>query len=171
MEKTGARCRVDSSQREIANDAIALRRKVVFWRRVVWMILGAAAILLTVVWNRYETRRRECRDTLLYNAELAKKVDLAHEHVSILEQQWQMFDIPSKGSSPRHYDLIARNWAVIPAAGEKVPLAVCADAHLDLFTRGRHVLFNTLEGMRVDWLSDEEAQSIVEMARKDNPHK
>ncbi len=135
------------------------------------MILGTVAILLVVLWNRYETRRRECRDTLLYDAELAKKVDLAHEHVNILEQQWQMFDLPTKGNSPRHYDLIARNWAVIPAAGEKIPLAVCADVHLDLFTRGRHVLFNTLEGMRVDWLSDDEAQTIVEMARKDNPHK
>lgn len=161
---------MDSNQREIANDAIALRRKVVFWRRVVWMILGTVAILLAVLWNRYETRRRECRDALQYDSELAKKVDLAHEHVNILEQQWQLFDSSSKSNSPRHYDLIAQNWAVIPAAGEKVPLAVCADAHLELFSRGRHVLFNTLEGMRVDWLSDEEAQPIVEMARKDNPH-
>lgn len=135
------------------------------------MVLGTAFVIVAVVWNRYETRRRECRDTLASYAEMAKKSDLAHEHTGILEQQWQEFETPPNGNSPRHYDLIVLNWTVVPKEGEKVPLAICADTHLELLTRGRHVLFNTSEGFQIEWLPEEEAQPILEKALKDNPHK
>lgn len=156
---------------EIANEAIALRRKVIFWRRAVWLVLGTAAVFVVVVWNRYETRRRECRETLIAYGEMAKGFDLAHEHASILEQQWQEFEQPPNGQSPRHYDLIVRNWPIIAKEGERVPLAVCADPHLDMFTRGRYVLYSTADGYKVHWLPEEEARPIIEKARADNPHK
>lgn len=146
----------------------ALRRKVIFWRRIAWLALGGASIVLLVIWTRGQTRRQECYAALKAYADMAWKLKLAEQHPSILEQQWQEFDQSALDLSPEHYDLIAKNWAVRPGPNEDIVLAVCRDPHLLVFSSGRHVLKRHGEGFIIEWLSEAEAAPIAAEARKDN---
>ncbi|HKQ49454.1 MAG TPA: hypothetical protein VJZ71_15390 [Phycisphaerae bacterium] len=157
-----------ASSEDAISETQALRRKVVFWRRVAWLALGGAALFLMVVWTRGQARQRECFDALTRFAEVALASQLSAQHPEILEQQWQSFEQISSGIAPDHYDLIVKNWASRQTPGEDLPLAVCRDSHLLLFSSGRHVLRRTESGFRVDWLDEKEATPIAAEARKDN---
>lgn len=159
---------VGGDSMDLVTQTRQLRRKVTFWRRAAWLILGAAAVFVVVFWNRGETRRRECRESLGLYAEIAAEVHLSEQHVDILEAQWNEFEPPLRGSSPMHYDLIARNWMAAPKPGESIPLAVCRDRHITTFSIGRHVLMKTEKGHRIVWLDEDAAEPIVEDARRDN---
>jgi uncharacterized membrane protein YedE/YeeE len=102
----------------------ALRRKVVFWRRVAWLAFGGAGIVMLVVWTRGETRRRDCFESLRHYADLARTNKLAEQHPEILEQQWQELEQAATGIPPEHYDLIVKNWTARPGSGEEPVLAV-----------------------------------------------
>lgn len=158
---------LESSEDAIA-ETQALRRKVVFWRRVAWLALGGAAIFLMVVWTRGQARQRECFEALTRFAESSQTSQLSAQHPEILEQQWQSLEQTPSGNAPDHYDLIVKNWVARQAPGEELPLAVCRDSHLLLFSSGRHVLRRTESGFRVDWLDEKDAAPIAAEARKDN---
>lgn len=153
-------------------DAVALNRtlsrKVTFWRRAAWLVLGGAAVFGMVFYSRGETRRRECRESLAHYADIAAKVRLFDEDPAILEKQWDQFEQPPNNNSPLHYDLIVRNWIRQPKPGDAVPLAVCRDRHITSLSVGRHVLMNTPNGYKVVWIKDEDALSYLKDARQDN---
>jgi len=146
----------------------ALRRKVVFWRRVAGLALGGVGIVMLVVWTRGQTRQRECHDALLGYAEKARSANLAEQHPDILEQQWQEFEQNAKGIPADHYDLIVKNWVARQGPEGDPVLAVCRDSHLLVFTSGRHVLKRHGDGFKIEWLSEEAAAPITAEARKDN---
>ncbi|RIK67321.1 MAG: hypothetical protein DCC65_07175 [Planctomycetota bacterium] len=149
----------------------ALNKKVTFWRRMAWLLIGGVVVFGAVLYSRGETRRRECRESLQHYMELAEKYKLSEQHPELLEQQWDQFETPGGGTSALHYDLIVRNWTQIPKAGESIPLAVCRDRHLTSFSIGRHVLMNTTEGYRIVWMKEDDAEHLARQARQDNPKK
>ena len=162
---------LDADSMDLVAQTRHLRRKVTFWRRMAWMIFGAAAVFGIVFWNRGETRRRECRDTLEHYAEFAAQAKLGNQRPELLELQWNQFEQPVPGSSPVHYDLILHKWSAVPVPGEKIPLAVCRDRHITTLSIGRHVLMNTDKGYRVVWMNEAEAETILRDARRDNPRR
>jgi len=145
-----------------------LRRKLNFWQRTVWLLLGAVVILGTVVWQRGELRRRECFQSLEYFAKLAHDNQLGRQDPAILEQQWQALEPGMAKLSPIHYDLIVQNWLATPKADEKLPLAVCRESHFLMLSRGRHVLFRDVMGEHIEWDPEDAAADIVAKALKDN---
>lgn len=157
----------DADSRDLIAQTRALRRKVTFWRRTAWLLLGGAIVFGAVFYSRGETRRRECRESLEHYAKMATRFKLAEQHPDILEQQWDEFEQLAGGTSPQHYDLIVRNWAKLPKAGEQIPLAVCRDRHVTSVAIGRHVLMNTVEGHELVWTAEEDAVNIVREARGD----
>lgn len=162
----------DKPTRDSPDDAIAetqaLRRKVVFWRRVAWLAVGGAAIVMLVVWTRGQTRQGECSAALSHFAELASIHHLSEQHPAILEQQWQQFDTTVSSIPPEHYDLIVKNWVAAQNPGEDLVLAICRDSHLLLFSSGRHVLKRHGKSYAIEWLSEDAAAPIAAEARKDN---
>lgn len=158
----------DSDSMDLVSQTRSLRRKVTFWRRAAWMILGAAAVFLIVFWNRGETRRRECRASLQHYLELAHSAKLATQRADLIELHWNQFEPPTVGLSPMHFDLIVRNWGTLPKAGERIPLAICRDRHITTLSIGRHLLYATEKGLAITWLDEEAAQEYVEDARRDN---
>lgn len=153
---------------ELLAETRSLRRRVEFWQRIVWLILGACVILTTVIWQRGELRSRECFQALLYYSGQARRLHLADQHPAIFEQQWQSLEAGPVKITPIHYDLIVENWKITPKPGEILPLAVCRDSHLLLFTQGRHVLLRDENGMHIEWRSEPDVRPIVDLAAKDN---
>ena len=146
----------------------SLRRKLTFWRRTVWMILGAGAIFAAILWNRGETHRRACHAAFDYYARLAIKSRLVGQQPEILEQQWQILDPGETRISAVHYNLIVRNWLAAPKVGESLDLAVCREPHFTLFSQMRHVLRRTDAGINIEWIRDEAAAAIVAEALRDD---
>jgi len=146
----------------------SLRRRVEFWQRAVWLIVGAVVIVATVIWQRGEIRRRECYQSLESYAEEASRRRLSEQHPTIFEQQWQNLEKGQAKFSPFHYDLIVENWRINAKPGEVLPLAVCRDSHLLMFMQGRNVLLRDAEAVRVEWRSELAAAEIVAKAAADN---
>jgi hypothetical protein len=158
----------DGAWDDLVVETQMLRRKLNFWQRTVWLLVGAVVILGTVVWQRGELRRRECLQALQYYAEQARRDRLGRQDPAILEQQWQSLNPGPAKLSPIHYDLIVQNWLATPKADEKLPLAVCRESHFLMLSRGRHVLFRDPKGEPVEWMSEDAAMDIVAQALKDN---
>ncbi len=156
---------------DLAAETQALRRKVTFWRRSAWLVLGGAALVGFIAWHRGEIRRRECFAALTHFAEVARDSKLSEQHPEILESFWQSFDPAPNGNSAMHYDLIVRNWAATPRPGDSLPLAVCRERHLSTTAKGRHVLMKTADGYEIVWKSEDEVGEIVAEARRDNKPK
>jgi hypothetical protein len=146
----------------------SLRRKLVFWRRTAWLLLGGIGIFLAVLLNRGMTHQRECFQSLRHYAELAMKTKLGDQNPEILEQQWQSLEMGTVRISPIHYDLIVANWISRPKPGESQPLAICRDAHFSLMGTHRHVLYRDESGTRIEWMIDESTQHILQEALRDN---
>ena len=153
---------------DLLNETRALQRRVSFWQRTAWMLLGTLVIFATVIWQRGELRRRECAYSLMYYADEAQRDKLGTTSNEMLETQWQSLDPGSAKLAPNHYDLIVKNWQVAPKSGESLPLAVCRESHFLAVSRGRHVLLRETGGFRVEWYSEERAEPIVREAAADN---
>ena len=146
----------------------SLRRKLTFWRRAAWLILGGGAIFAAVVWNRGESHQRVCYAALDHYARLAIKSKLEDQRPEILEQQWQILDQGDTRISAIHYNLIVKNWLSTPKPGESLNLAVCREPHVTLLSQMRHLLRRTDAGISIEWISDEAAAPIVAEALRDD---
>jgi len=153
---------------DLLNETRTLQRRVNFWQRTAWLLLGGVVIVGTIIWQRGELRRRECYQSLDYYAGLARRAQLGRQHPEILEQQWQSFDKGMVKLTAIHYDLIVQNWLATPKPGERLPLAVCRESHFLTLSLGRYVLFHGEDGDRIEWRSEEKAQELVGEAAKDN---
>lgn len=145
-----------------------LRRKMLFWQRIAWLLVGLVVVSIVVVWQRSEIRRRDCRLALEHYAKLAHEQELRLEPEALLEVQWQHLDQGSVHLSPSHYKLFVQNWLRVPSSDEPVPLVICADPHSTLLGKGRHVLYYGPNGYRIEWLPEKQA---VELLRHDRPTK
>ena len=143
----------------------SLRRKMIFWRRIAWLLLGGIGIFALILWQRGELHRRACRTALAYYYAEAEKINLGSLPLETIETDWRALKAPPELMSPHHYNLIARNWRTQPAAGEKLPLAVCRDAHAVLFWQDRHVLYS---GGGIEWISESRVHEIVQAALRDD---
>jgi hypothetical protein len=146
----------------------SLRRKLTFWRRLAWLVLGAGAIFVAVLWNRGESHRRLCGAALDHYVKLADKSKLAGQRPEILEQQWQIMEQASTSNPTTHYNLIVKNWQVTPKPGEVLDLAVCREPHFTLLSQMRHVLRRDVSGPSIEWITDEQAAAIVAEAQRDD---
>ncbi len=153
---------------DLLNETRMLRRRVNFWQRTAWLLLGAAVIVGSVIWQRGELRRRECAKSLSDLATVAFQNKLDHQDRNILEQQWRSIEQSGARLAPVHYDLIVENWMMQPRAGESLPLAVCRETHFLALSRGRNVLLRDDKGLRVEWRSEEAVATLVELAARDN---
>jgi len=151
----------------------SLQRKLTFWRRAAWSVLGLVLIFTIVLWNRAVTHRRNCAGALELYARLANSARLEREPEEILKAQWQ--DISRHANEkprpfpPSHYLLIVDNWGRVPIAGESIPLAVCSSPHLVLFSYGRHVLYRDDKGLHVKWVDEDTVQPILVQANEGRP--
>jgi hypothetical protein len=164
--QTGPDRRAAAEAEDLLAETRSLRRRLEFWQRMVWLLAGAVVIIGTVVWQRGELRRRECYQSLEYYAEQAVQRRLSDQHLSILEQQWQALDKGPAKVTAIHYDLIAANWLVTPKPDEELPLAVCRESHFLAMSRGRHVLYRSARGFRIEWMSAEAADPFVAEAAR-----
>ena len=154
---------------DLLNETRVLQRRVNFWQRTVWLLLGTVVVFGTVIWQRGELRRKQCRLSLQRYAQVAKANQLESQNSAILEQQWQqLIDEGIEKVPSIHYDLIVKNWHQTPKPGEMLPLAVCREPHFMAMSRGRHVLYRDVDGFRVEWRSEERAEPIVLEAAADN---
>lgn len=158
----------DGAMDDLLNETRMLRRRVNFWQRTAWLLLGGVVIVGTVIWQRGELRRRECAKSLHDLAVNAFQNKIEHQNRTILEQQWLTTDHSNTTFEPIHYDLVVENWVIQPKPGETLPLAVCRETHFLAFSRGRNVLLRDDKGLRVEWRSDEAAAAIVQLAARDN---
>jgi hypothetical protein len=148
-------------------EARSLQRKLVFWQRTAWLLIGLVLLIVVVAWQRTTVRRRECRQALEHYAGAARTARLDQETTETLASQWRQLGRGPVNYSSRHYALIVHNWLQTLGAEQSLPIVVCRDSHAAVLSRGRHVLFREAGGMRVEWLVEEEAASIVDRARRD----
>lgn len=153
---------------DLLNETRVLRRRVNFWQRTAWLLLGTLVIFATVIWQRGELRRRECYYSLTGYGEQADKRQLGATSSDMLEAQWLALEPVNAKIAPSHYDLIVRNWQTTPKPGESIPLAVCRESHFLAVSRGRHVLLRDAGGLRVEWRSEGSVEPIVREAAADN---
>jgi hypothetical protein len=168
QDKPIRRSAEDGAMDDLLNETRMLRRRVNFWQRTAWLLLGAVVVVGSVIWQRGELRRRECGRSLFDLATVAHRHRLESQNRSILEQQWHSTEHAGTKLAPIHYDLIVENWLMKPRAGESLPLAVCREAHFLALSRGRNVLIRDDKGLRVEWRSEEAVAPVVELAARDN---
>jgi hypothetical protein len=158
---------------DLLAESRSLQRRLVFWRRVAGLLVGLVAIVLIVLWQRAELRRRTCADSLAYYGKLADAAHLERQPARLLEAQWQTLDqapgaerkiVPSS-----HYSLVVEDWGQTPRKGESLPLAICNHTHLGLLAQGRNVLYRDTNGSHVEWLDEESAAPVVAAARGGRP--
>ncbi len=160
------RRRTNDSLGQVA-EARSLQRKVAFWQRTAWLLIGLVLLILVVAWQRTTVRRRECRQALEHYAGAARTAGLDQETTETLESQWQQLARGPVNYSSGHYALIVPNWLQTLGAEQPLPIVVCRDSHAAVWSRGRHVLFREVGGMRIEWLVEEEVASIADRARRD----
>ena len=141
-----------------------LRRKLSFWRRTVWLLLGVIIVVAAVAYQRGIARRSSCKQSLEHFAELANRQRLETAPLELMDAEWRNLDSKTTARLPGHYELIVDNWLRQAVEGESLPLAVCGHAHQFQFSSGRHVLFREVGGDQVRWLAEAEALSIVKQA-------
>lgn len=143
---------VESLRRE---DAIALRRKLNFWRRLAGLLGGLLVIVSILVWQRNETNRTECREALAVYAKLAESGDLASVPTELLRTEWDALEAPAARRPSDHYELLKENWGK-SVVTESIPLAVCEQSHWSLMGSGRNLLVKTRQGLEVIWVPEGE---------------
>lgn len=151
---------------DLAAQARSLRRTIVFWRRLAWLVLGLALIVVVVAWQRTTVRCRECERSLEQYGKAAVGLHLEREPIEMLESHWQQLSKKWAGFSAVHYELLVQNWLRTPAPGEVIPLAICRDSHVSFLGRGRYVLFREPGKVYVKWLSEDEAKPILERVHR-----
>jgi len=150
----------------IGSEARSRQLRRIFWRRAAWLVVGLAAVVVVFWLQLGQGHRAACGTALQQYARLAHDSNLASTPSQILVQQWaglrtEKIDFPSA-----HFALITYNWPLSAKGDEKLPLAVCATPHRILFQRGRHVLFRTGTGEKIEWLTGREAEEIFRSAEK-----
>lgn len=150
------------------DNAIALRRKLNFWRRASLLLFGLALLVLLVAWQRGETSRIECAEALTRYAETAKDQQLDSLAPELVGVIWRGFDASESRRYPQHYLLFNVNWAR-PFTDAPIPLAVCEHSHSTLFRNGRNVLYRTKSGLVVKWVSESEAAALAILANRADP--
>ncbi len=162
LKMTGAGDSVD-----LRTEARSLRRKVVFWRRAAFFLLGSVALFLVVAWQRTTVRRRECQQAITHFAEEARISKLDQVAVELLESQWEHLAKGPVKLEASHYEVFVQNWLQTPASGKSLPLAICRSSHPGILARGRHLLSRDERGMHIEWLAEEEAAPIAARTRRD----
>lgn len=145
-----------------AADAKELRRKLKFWRSAAWTILGLAAVVVVVVYQRAETRREQSRLALEQYAQSALDAGLSKEPPELIELQWQRLPSCSPAFGPGSYIPVVQNWLRTPEKGKLLPMAISRSPLSVLFSTGRHVLYRDENGFRVEWVSEQDAAPILE---------
>lgn len=131
-----------------------------------WLLAGLAVMVVVFAWQLGQTRRATCRTTLERFARLAHDSDLASTPSQILAEQWAGLRTDKAGFPSSHFAVITFNWPLSVKGDEALPLAVCEKPHLILFKRGRHVLYRTADGEKIEWLSEGKASEIFRSAEK-----
>lgn len=147
-------------------EARSRRLRRIFWRRMAWLLVGLAAVVVVFAWQLGRSRRTTCRTTLEHFAQLAQESDLASAPSQLLGQQWRGLRSDKTGFPSSHFAVITFNWPLSVKGDEKLPLAVCEKAHRILFLGGRHVLFRTVDGVKIEWLSGDRADEVFRSAEK-----
>lgn len=154
----------DTSPAIRVDEAIALRRKVLFWRRATLLIGGLVVLALLVALQRAESSRDECAESLALYAEKAALARFEQVPPELLSAEWEGLEAPQARRFPKHYKLFTSNWAG-GASGEPAPLAVCEHTHTTLFSKGRNVLYKTPNGTIVQWVSESAAGPLAGQAK------
>lgn len=154
----------------------SLQRKLKFWRRAAWLLVGMVLVVAAMAWKRADTHRHNCCLALERCADLAQAAQLDKEPPTLVKEQWRglgrdSIKGPAAAFRPDHYLLIIQNWGQAPMPGESLPLAVCSSPHLVLFSYGRHVLVRDTDGYHVVWYDENRAAPIVSMAREEEQKK
>lgn len=152
--------RVDDSM-DVVAEARSLRRRLLFWRRSAYLLLGLALVIAVVLGHRTTIRCRECEQSLAHYAAEARRIGLAQQPLEVVVPTWADLDPANVGLSPSHYALFVHNWVQRPLPGEFVPLAICGDSHVRLFNRGRYVLFRDEQRTYIKWIDESEAGSLL----------
>lgn len=150
-------------------EALGLRRKLAFWRRAAWLLLGVLVLVSVLAWQRMAIRHRECRQAFEQYAGQVEAMFPSHAPAEVLESQWRQLDQGATNIFPQHYALVPRNWRRTPGENESLPMAVCRESHLSITGRGRHVLFCGEDGLYIEWLTEDEVASIVAQTLDDSP--
>jgi hypothetical protein len=147
---------------ETIAEAQALRRQVGFWRRMAWLLVCAAAVVIVVFWQRGSTHRAKCRGSLEQYARLARESKLSAVPAEFRETQWHSLKSESAVFGAGHYHILSDQWGRSPGPNERLILAVCGHSHFALLTTGRHVLVHDAEGDHVEWWPEAEASALLE---------
>lgn len=153
----------DSAQRELLEEAKALRRKLNFWRKMAAFMVGVILLVLVVIWQRGREDISMCRAALSHYAQVAQARKLEAEALNVLETQWRALPVENAKLASDHYHLIAGNWRILPKPHESIPLAVCQSPHEDLIFRGRHVLERDQRGLHTRWVSEGDVAPILNL--------
>ena len=147
-------------------EARSRRLRRTFWRRTAWLLAGLAVMVSVFAWQLGQARRATCRSALGIFARLAHDSDLASTPSQILGQQWAGLRTDTTSLPSSHFALITFNWPLSVKDDEVLPLAVCEEPHGILLRRGRHVLYRTADGVKIEWLAEDEADGIFQAAGK-----
>jgi hypothetical protein len=154
---------------DLVAEARRIKRTMLFWRRLVMLVLGLALLIVVVAWQRTTLRCRECAQSLQQYGSEAIESHLEREPLQMLDARWQQLSKEVPGFTAAHYELLPQNWLRTPGPGEVLPLAICRDDHVTFMGRGRHVLFREAgKPVYVKWLSEEEAKPILDQLH--HPH-
>jgi hypothetical protein len=153
---------------QLVAEARSLRRRLLFWKRLGFFVLGLALFLAFLSWQRTTIRCRECVEALQRYTGMAQQARLETSVAETLQSQWEHFARGPVKLDAAHYLLIPENWRQIPAAGESLPLAICRDSHVSFIARGRYVLYRDAQShITIKWLSEEEAAPILARAKRE----
>src|SRR5262249_49014137 len=103
-----------------AEQARYLRRRVRFWRNVAVMSALSFGLIAAVYFVRRSGLRDRCRSALEHYSRVAQAMKLADANVATLQLQWRYLDQGAESIPPSHYQLLLKNWAAIPQAGEEI---------------------------------------------------
>lgn len=147
---------------EAIAEAQALRRQAGFWKRMAWLVVCTAAVVVVVFWQRGSNHRSKCRESLEQYARLAREVNLSAVPAEFRETQWRSFKGESATFAAEHYRLLPAQWDRLPGPNERFVLALCGHSHLALLTTGRHILVRDASGDHVEWCPESEVGALLE---------
>lgn len=154
---------------DLGSEARSRQLRRIFWRRTAWLLAGLGAVVVVFLWQSGQSHRAACRAALQQFARLAHDNNLASTPSPLLVQQWASLRADKIDFPPSHFALIPYNWPLSAKGDEELPLAVCATPHRILFQRGRHVLFRTATGEKIEWVTGDKAEEIFRSAEKHEP--
>lgn len=160
-EPTTRATRPTDDSMDVVAEARSLRRRLLFWKRAAYLLLGLALVIAVVLGNRTTIRCRECEQALTHYAELVSKARLEQQPPEVVVSVWADLDPGEVALSPGHYALFVQNWFQPPGPEETRPLAMCGDSHVRLLNRGRHVLYRDAQRTFVRWVDEDEAQRLL----------